>query len=105
LELGELTFGIVDNPDHWAEFMYHPVFAGKKKSNRQNSHHALETGAMPVPTDETGKRISIGGGNSFMTTGRLMWDLPSTAAILKKIPFLAIERVALIMSSSSKWDS
>jgi hypothetical protein len=53
VNLGEPNFGIVDKPNHWAEFTYHPVFASKKKTGKKDSHHALATGATPVPTDKS----------------------------------------------------
>jgi len=41
---GEPDFSDVDNPGRWPEFIFRPVFKGNKYI-----HHALPTGAVPVP--------------------------------------------------------
>ena len=64
------TFEQVDNPGNWTDFTFRPVFASKG----EYVHHALPTGATPVP-EVNGKRTAgnwdffydgwsgVGGGN------------------------------------------
>jgi hypothetical protein len=52
-ELGQPPFLQVDNPGDWPEYCYGAKFAKKPK---KYSHHALPTGARPVPPNEAGER-------------------------------------------------
>ena len=55
------AFEAIDNPGDWPEYCLRPKFAkGDKKKNTPPSyaHHAMPTGARPVPVDNsTGKRV------------------------------------------------
>ena len=53
--MGEPNFSDVDNPGRWPEFTFHPVFKGTKYL-----HHALPTGAIPVPKNKDGRRVING---------------------------------------------
>ena len=55
LERGKPTFDDVDNPGNWNSYVFKPVFAGRSKSTKYK-HHALPTGAVPVPENANGKR-------------------------------------------------
>ncbi len=54
---GEIEFINVDNPGNLPEFTYRPKFNSK---TGQYTSDCLPTGARPVPTDVSGKRISNG---------------------------------------------
>ena len=55
LERGEPVFENVDNPGDWDSYVFKPVFAGRSR-NTKYKHHALPTGAIPVPKDTNGNR-------------------------------------------------
>ena len=63
-EAGEPEFSEVDNPGAWKDYTYRPKFAlkakGKDVKKGQYTHHALPTGAMPVPADAEGNRKKAG---------------------------------------------
>ena len=56
-ELGETEFETADNPGHWSEFTFIPVFA---KLGGMYIINALPTGVMPPPQDISGKIRSNG---------------------------------------------
>ena len=49
----------IDNPGNWNPFTFRPVYASRSKTAKYK-HHALPTGAQPVPKDDNGKRIENG---------------------------------------------
>jgi hypothetical protein len=57
-EKGEPTFESVDNPGQWPEFTYRSKFL--KTGDKKYAHHALPTGARPVPVGSEGKRVVDG---------------------------------------------
>ena len=63
-EAGEPESMFVDNPGNWSDYTYRPKFAAKAKGKDikkgQYTHHALPTGAMPVPADTAGNRKKAG---------------------------------------------
>jgi hypothetical protein len=52
---GEPKFEDVDNPGSWPQYCFRPVFNGRSNSARYK-HHALPTGAIPVPKNDEGIR-------------------------------------------------
>jgi hypothetical protein len=54
----------VDNPGGWGQYTFRPKFhrqaKGKEIKKGHYSHHALPTGARPVPADADGKREKAG---------------------------------------------
>jgi hypothetical protein len=58
------SFLVIDNPGGWGQYMFCPKFHNKAKGKDikkgQYSHHALPTGARPVPADNEGKREKAG---------------------------------------------
>ena len=56
---GERKFEDVDNPGSWPQYCYRPVFNGRSTAAKYK-HHALPTGAMPVPKIAEGIRKSNG---------------------------------------------
>lgn len=56
---GEPKFEDVDNPGDWPRYCFKPVFGGRSKTTKYQ-HHALPTGAIPVPADDDGKRLKNG---------------------------------------------
>ena len=53
---GEPKWNNVDNPGDWPQYCFAPVFTDRKK-NSKYLHHALPTGARPVPKNKKGDRI------------------------------------------------
>ena len=51
----EPKFEDIDNPGSWPQYCYCPVFNGRSNSG-QYKHHALPTGAMPLPKNDKGIR-------------------------------------------------
>ena len=63
IEFEEPLFVEVDNPGAWCEFTFRPKYLPKKVGNVRKgtySHHALPTGARPVPPDAEGNRRIAG---------------------------------------------
>ena len=56
---GEPSFECVDNPGGWDSYVFKPVFGGRSKTTKYK-HHALPTGAIPVPKDDNGVRSENG---------------------------------------------
>ena len=56
LKRGEPKWNNVDNPGDWPQYCFAPVFADRKKTSKY-LHHALPTGALPVPKNRNGDRI------------------------------------------------
>ena len=54
INLGELKFETVDNPGQWSEFTFIPVFT---KRDGIYKRHALPTGVMPPPHENSGTRL------------------------------------------------
>lgn len=52
---GEPKFEDVDNPGSWPQYCYRPVFNGRSNTAKYK-HHALPTGAIPVPKNAEGIR-------------------------------------------------
>ena len=62
-EVGEPDFYNVDNPGGWDAYTFKPKFSLKTSKDikkGQYTHHALPTGARPVPQDAEGKRGMAG---------------------------------------------
>ena len=51
---GEPDFESMDNMGQWSRYCYRPKF--NSKGGKKCVHHALPTGAIPVPANEEGKR-------------------------------------------------
>jgi hypothetical protein len=58
------SFLVIDNHGGWGQYTFRPKFHNKAKGKdiqkEQYSHHALPTGARPVPADNEGKREKAG---------------------------------------------
>ena len=52
---GEPKFEDLDNPGLWPQYCFRPVFSGRTSTSKYK-HHALPTGAMPVPKNDDGFR-------------------------------------------------
>lgn len=62
-ESGEPAFSSVDNPGGWPAFSFRPKFTKgdkKKAALAKYSHHALPTGAKPVPKNASGECLLNG---------------------------------------------
>ena len=60
---GEPELAAIDKPGEWDMYTYRPRFCSKAKKDfkkGQYTHHALPTGARPVPADDTGSRQKAG---------------------------------------------
>lgn len=53
---GEPKWNNIDNPGDWLQYCFAPGFADRKKISKY-LHHALLTGAQPVPKNRNGDRI------------------------------------------------
>ena len=52
---GEPKFEDLDNPGLWPQYCFRPVFSGRTSTSKYK-HHALPTGAMPLPKNDDGFR-------------------------------------------------
>ena len=57
---GEPKFEELDNPGSWPQYCFRPVFNGRSSSTKYR-HHALPTGAIPVPKNDEGGRREYNG--------------------------------------------
>jgi hypothetical protein len=68
------SFLDIDNPGDWGQYTFCPKFHNKAKGKAvrkgQYSHHALPTGARPVPANNKGKGRRLGG-TSTTKDGRI----------------------------------
>lgn len=51
----EPSFNTIDNPGEWPRYCFQPKFASRSNTS-EYKHHAMPTGAVPVPKDANGKR-------------------------------------------------
>jgi hypothetical protein len=92
------SFIEVDNPGGWGQYTFHPKFhrqaKGKDIKKGHYSHHALPTGARPVPAGANGKREKAGWEFHCTRVGRMLKNpLLEAGQCTRIIPFLNPERV------------
>jgi hypothetical protein len=74
LKANEVPFNEVDNPGQWSRYTFRPVFEKQeKRSTGKYLHHAIPSGAVPVPKDPITKKRVVGG-YEFFYQG---WQHPS----------------------------
>ena len=102
---GEPELAAIDNPGEWDMYTYRPRFCSKAKKDfkkGQYTHHALPTGARPVPADDTGSRQKAGW--EFHYKKWTNEDGPKfRSGATRTNPSLIVGRAILIMISLRRW--
>ena len=74
LKPNELPFDEVDNPGQWSKYTFRAVFEKQdKRSTGKYLHHAMPSGAVPIPEDPITKK-RVHGGYEFFYQG---WKHPN----------------------------